>query len=93
MPDRISPCRVRASSCSASGASGSSTVYRTAPILTGRSPTTRASSIAAPGVGAMPITIPPYHLIQRREQGLGPLASRLRCLVIEALQAGAAGRS
>jgi len=45
------------------------------------------------GVGGMatvsfpaPITIPPYHLIQRREQGLGPLATRLRDLVIEALQ-------
>lgn len=33
-----------------------------------------------------PITIQPYHLIQRKEQLLSPLAARLRDLVIEALQ-------
>jgi len=33
-----------------------------------------------------PITIPPYHLIQRKDQSLGPLAARLRDLVIAALR-------
>lgn len=34
-----------------------------------------------------PITIEPYHLIQKKDQLVSPLASRLRDLVIQALQA------
>ncbi|MGQ7846222.1 LysR family transcriptional regulator [Granulosicoccus sp. 3-233] len=35
-----------------------------------------------------PITIQPYHLIQKKQQTLSPLAVRLRDLVIEALRVG-----